>query len=329
MIQQWVNENTQTLILNIIKSSRYLILGRRKNIRAIEEFFHKLFGKEVILLPSGRSAIYQYARSSGYSRDHTAFITKYSSYCMYQSLGTLMNISTDFQKPELLVINHKWGYVNIDPRTSQVRSTIEDSCDSLVISRAALFPNGGHIEVISLGTLSGGLVIFNNPTSISKNLTHLQNKNKFLGNIQFIRKLLRILFPHRFRLALPFEYANTFLTGIELAMIRKSMPNYLSNFNFNSFRYLQLITCFGQNRSELKRVGPGMVLKFRGDLQTFTDLNIPKGILIRNFDYSTSNDFQASYQICLYVPIHRGVTEQTFKSYLEFIQKYKHLLSIQ
>ena len=249
---------------------------------------------------------------------------------MYQSLGTVMNVSTDFHKPDLLVVNHKWGYVNIDPRASEVKSTLEDSCDSLIGSPSGLFPNSGQAEVISLsktlGTVSGALVLFNNSTSISSKMVQLQNQNKFLGHMQFMRKILRILFPGTFKLAIQGEYANTYLTGVELAMIRKSMSSYQLNFQFNSDRYLRIRRCLQLSPIEFERIGPGVVLKFEGELQTYTDSEIPKGIIIRNFDFSSSNDFQAKYQKCFYLPVHRGVSERSFDSFLVFIEKNKLLL---
>jgi hypothetical protein len=332
MNQQWISQSTTSLIFNFIKSIPFLFNGRRKNLIAIEEYFCDFFGRKVVLMPSGRSAIHQYASVLGYSRGETAFITKYSSFCMYQSLGTVMNVSSDFHKPDLLVVNHKWGYVNIDPRVSKVESTLEDSCDSLISSPSGLFPNSGQVELISLsktlGMVSGALVLFNNSISISSKMAQLQNQNKFLGNMQFMRKILRILFPGAFKLALQDEYANTYLTGVELAMIRNSMCSYQLNFKLNSDRYHRIRRCLNLSPIEIERIGPGVVLKFEGELQTYTDLRIPEGIIIRNFDFSSSNDFQAKYQKCFYLPIHGGVSERSFESFLVFIEKNKHLLRI-
>ena len=181
MIQQWQYENATSLILNLIKSTRYLFKSRMQNISEVELYFSRYFGKEVKLMPSGRSAIHNFALSMGMSRDQTAFVTKYSSYCLYQSLGTLMNVSTDFVKPELVVVNHKWGNRNTETRKINGSTVIEDSCDSLMIQGTELFPNNGQVEIVSLskviGTPSGALVLFKE--------SNLKEKNRVVVQIEF------------------------------------------------------------------------------------------------------------------------------------------------
>jgi|688.fasta_scaffold159445_2 putative PLP-dependent aminotransferase (TIGR04422 family) len=331
MIQQWQCESTTSLIFNLIKSTRYLFKSRMQNIYEIELYFSRYFGREVKLMPSGRSAIHNFALSMGMSRDQTAFVTKYSSYCMYQSLGSLMNVSTDFVKPELVVVNHKWGTRNTETRKIKESTVIEDSCDSLLIQGAELFSNDGQVEIVSLskviGTLSGALVLFKESNLKEKYRVVVHYKEFFLGHVQFIRKLIRIFFPDNFRFALQYEYANIYLTKLEVMLIRSAMSSYSTNFDLHKQRYFRLRAIYDLEEIQIDRIGPGVVFKI---VKPYEDLHLvnPPGIIQRKFDFSKSNDSFSNYKDCLYVPIHANVSLSTFDSYLEFISKHKQLFVI-
>ena len=331
MIQQWQSENAASLILSLLKSTRYLFNSRMQNISEIELYFSQYFGKEVQLMPSGRSAIHNFAMSMGMSRDQTAFVTKYSSYCMYQSLGTLMNVSTDFVQPELVVVNHKWGNRNTETRKIKGSIVIEDSCDSLLIQGAELFPNNGHVEIVSLskviGTLSGALILFKESNSKEKNRAVVQYRDFLLGHVQFIRKLIRVFFPTNFRLALQNEYANVYLTKLEVMLIRNAMNNYRANFDLHKQRYFRLRAIYGLEEIQIDRIGPGVVFKV---IKSYDDLHlqIPHGIIKRKFDFSKSNDSISEYEDCLYIPIHANISLPIFETYLEFLSRYRDLFAI-
>ena len=331
MNNQWENPTILTLIVNSIKSCRYLFFTRKKNIEAIESFFMHFYEKQIVLMPSGRSAIHHFALINNLSRHHTSFVTKYSSFCLYQSLGSLTNVSTDFSEPDLIVVNHKWGYKNIEHRASQKLLVLEDSCDSLIINKSALFPNNGDAEIISLskilGTLSGAIIVLNDAISPKTEYMKLQYVNTILGYKQFIRKLWRILIPNYSKLALQSEYANTYLTSLELALIRHATEFFEVNFYLNNQRYLALRDIFYFRESKLFRIGQGVVLKASSRLSYLLNLEMPAGIIRRQFDFSRSNDFENSYEECLYVPIHSGVSPYTFELYLEFVAKHKDLLT--
>jgi hypothetical protein len=79
-------------------------------------------------------------------------------------------------------------------------------------------------------------------------------------------------------------------------------------------------------QSEINRVGPGVVLAMAVDLQSSKDIKIPDGVFIRHFDFSRSNDFQGAYEKCLYIPIHKGISDKDFDSFLSFIENNKNVL---
>jgi len=331
MIQQWQSENAVSLILSLLKSTRYLFNSRMQNISEIELYFSRYFGKEVQLMPSGRSAIHNFAMSMGMSRDQTAFVTKYSSYCMYQSLGPLMNVSTDFIQPELVIVNHKWGNRNTETRNIKGSIVIEDSCDSLLVNGAELFPNNGQVEIVSLskviGTLSGALILFKESNLKEKYRVVVQYKDFFLGHVQFIRKLIRVFLPNNFRLALQYEYANIYLTKIEAMLIRNAMNEYRTNFDLHKQRYFRLRAIYGLEEMQIDRIGSGVVFKV---IKSYDDINllIPPGIIKRKFNFSKTNDSISEYEDCLYIPIHANVSVPTFETYLKFLSMYRHLFAI-
>jgi hypothetical protein len=243
-----------------------------------------------------------------------------------------MNVSTDYVAPDLLVVNHKWGYPNLDPRAGMHDFILEDSCDSLFNNDSNLFLNDGIVTIISLskviGTLSGALVIFNQSSELEKKFRLLQNQNSILGKLQFLKKVFRILLPNVFKLPLQDEHANTFLTNIELAMIRKKLHKYRENYNLNESRIKKLNNIFGREFENRHRIGPGVVLKISNSTEFDENKVLPIGIIRRNFNFSNSNDAEGVYQKCIYVPIHGNISDVLFIEYLDFLAKHRDCLEL-
>ena len=283
-------------------------------------------------MPSGRSAIYYFASCMKMSRTNTVLINKYSSYCMYQSLGTLLNVSTDYFNPDFVVIDHKWGYENLDPRQIRQKIVLEDSCDSYILTSDALFPNGGQVEIVSLskvlGTLSGAIIIFKNGSLKHQYMESIKVKNRFRGRIQFVRKCNRIIFYKFIKTPLQDEFHNNFITKAELSMIRCVLELYTSNFIQQKARIEQVHELLDIKISEKKRLGPGIVLKINSELSNSQEESFPSGMILRHFDISKSNGSNGHFEKCLYVPTHFKIPNNLFNHYLEFIRLNKSQLNI-
>ena len=330
--QQWPSETPLTLISGLIKSVKYLFYSRKNNLSFIEAHFKKLFNLEVAVMPSGRSAIYYFASCMKMSRTNTVLINKFSSYCMYQSLGTLLNVSTDYSNPDFVVIDHKWGYENLDPRQIQQKIVLEDSCDSYILTRNALFPNGGQAEIVSLskvlGTLSGAIIIFKDGSLKHQYMESIKVKNRFRGRIQFVRKCNRIFFYKLLKTPLQDEFHNNFITKTELSMIRLVLELYTSSFIQQKLRFEQINALLNTNSSEKKRLGPGVVLKINSEVSNSKEESFPNGMILRHFDISKSNGSNGHFKKCLYVPTHFKIPDNLFNQYLEFIRLNKSQLEL-
>lgn len=283
-------------------------------------------------MPSGRSAIYYFASCMKMSRTDTVLINKYSSYCMYHSLGTLLNVSTIYSNPDFVVINHKWGYENIDPRLIRQKIVLEDSCDSYILTSNALFPNGGQAEIVSLskvlGTLSGAIIIFKDESLKHQYMESVSQKNRFRGRIQFVRKCNRAIFYKLIKAPLQDEFYNNFITKVELSMIRCVLELYTSNFVQQKERHEQVNKALNIKISEKKRLGPGIVLKINSEASNLQEDLLPNGMILRYFDISLSNGSNDNFRKCLYVPTHFKIPNKQFEQYLEFIRLNKSKLSV-
>lgn len=332
MHKQWPAETPLTLVISLIKSVKFLLLSKKNNLSYIESHFKKLFNFDIVVVPSGRSAIYHFAKCMGMSRKDTVLINKFSSYCMYQSLGPLLNVSTDYSNPDVIVVDHKWGHENLDPRQIQQKIVVEDSCDSYISSGSALFPNGGQVEIVSLskvlGTLSGAIIIFKNSSLKQQYTANLTKNNRFHGYIQFIKKCNRIIFDKLIKTPLQGEFYNNFITKIELSMIRSVLEIYTFNFIQLKLRSDKVNEILNVKIGDRQRIGPGVVLKINSDLINFQEKSLPNGIILRHFDVSKSNGASGQFQKCLFVPIHFKIPNDMFNQYLEFIDANKSKLNL-
>ena len=134
-----------------------------KLINKIEDFFSQQYDCYVCLMPSGRSSISIILRYLNFTRSKTVFIPKWSSNCLYSSIGPYSNVSTDLIDPDLILVNHKWGYGYQLHQDYSKKIIIEDSVDTIHLDNSSLFQNNGIAEIISLpkiiGSFSGGLIL--------------------------------------------------------------------------------------------------------------------------------------------------------------------------
>lgn len=331
--KQWSQVNRCRLYRDLFVVFWLLKNGKKKNILFIEQFFHKIFKRNVTLTTSGRRAIYAILDTNKINREKTVFITKFSSFCLYQSVGSLSNVSTDNLNQNVVLVNHKWGKLNLvelDLKKSTL--IIEDSCDSLIERSEDVLMNNGSYEIISLskiiGSFSGGIIIHNTD---AKKIYETQRflKHSILSYIQIVRKILRSILPYRGFKPLGLEHLNQKLTSFEVAHIRTCLENYSRNIHLAKSRYDEVAKLFGSKFKKLSlRFGPGLVLQLEENNLSLLKNSLPQHALIRYFDISLSNDSYANHQQVLYLPVHSGISDTLFEEYLTFIHKNSSSIKI-
>jgi putative PLP-dependent aminotransferase (TIGR04422 family) len=329
-IDQWPQTNKVELTVKILKSFFYLSKGRKVNINFIEEYFEDKFKMPVALKPSGRNSIHSILKLHNISRKDQIYITKFSSFCVYQATSSLGETTTEFRDPKVTIINHKWGNTNtFEFFKNNGAIVIEDSCDSFLLSQAELFINNGTYEIISLskilGAISGGIIIINK-NSINKNKSEFFNisRHKSLSYVQLIRKFINVIFPNKEAIPLAYEYLNSYVNAFEAALIRSYISDYEFKLNLLKDRKKRIYQIFNKPLDINSRIGPGIVLLLDEINVELIENSLPIGILIRNFDISLSNDAKLDYRRVLYVPTHYNVDSSLFEIYIKFIKKYKN-----
>ena len=137
----------------------------QRKLDYIENFFRKKYkAKYAFLAPSSRSSINILLRFLKFSRSHLVNIPKWSSHCLFETIGSITNLTVQNFNSDLVVVFHKWGNTFQYSNKSQI--IIEDSVDSLPKKNFKPFVNNGIQEIISLpkiiGAYSGGIVLTNN-----------------------------------------------------------------------------------------------------------------------------------------------------------------------
>lgn len=140
-------------------------------------------GTYPVLVSSGRAGIVLSLCMMGLRRPDYVGIGPYSSACIFQSVGDVStpvpgNLAAPFSAQ---LVYHQWGYVHSVREGSAV---VEDSVDSLCISSAALFPNGGRAEILSLSKLlgigMGGVVLCRYPED-AETLRELRDQRRHMA----------------------------------------------------------------------------------------------------------------------------------------------------
>ena len=321
---QWSGVNKAELGINSLKIFALMLKGKNRNILEIEDFFNDIYKKKITLTTSARSAIRMILENNKIDRRDTAFITKFSSYCLYQAVGSLTNVSTDYSDPKVVLVNHKWGKLNSYlSQSSKKILVIEDSCDSLVKFKEDLFPNGGDYEIFSLSkiiqSVSGGLIVHNDDGSAIRENTNNSSTRSF-SFFQFIRKLARVMFPKYRWKEIAYDHLNHRLNFIEVSVIRFCLKNYSSNLATAEKRFSEIENICGPKfMKNSNRFGPGIVIELTSDVIKPLEFRIPTNIIIRHFDTSRKNDYQSNYKEVLYAPVHSSISDKSFERIKDFI----------
>lgn len=328
---QWPSPSRWEVLSAIVSSIWLLRFGSKKNTEQIEHTLKTLYGVEVKLFPSGRSAISGILSAMCFGRDKTVFITKYSSFCLYQSIGYRSNVSTDFHSPQGVIVNHKWGKTNYDERLPlNTELIIEDSCDSQIFGKRALFPNKGHFEIVSLtkvlGAISGAVVLINPQYSITKSFLDSSKSSKVISYRQFFRKIRRLVSPQKNFGNLENEQVNWTLNALEVASIRFYVNRQPFIENLMKDRIDRISKLNNYYPCSFYRIGPGVVIKFASEKFLFDAHSFLAGSLIRHFDLSLTNDNFHVYEKVLFLPIHSKISSEMFEKNMKYLENNQELI---
>ena len=296
----------------------------------IESYFQNLFHHEVILFPSARSALSTLLRTIGVDRRKTVFITKYSSHCLFTSLGAFTNISTDFASPDAVLVNHKWGFVNAETRIGNTQiAVIEDSCDSLITSDTNLFPNNEIAAVISLpkviGSISGSLLILNSRSprvlKAEEALRDATFSNEDLGYWQTREKIKDLIGRdvHDFATWLFYETFNTYMTEVDLLDILLKLDRWITSATIIRDRQAALLNLNDVLIPDDGRLGPLILLQNSSNF-SLSSVDLSQ-FMVRKFDITRKNDHLQKYTEVLAFPIHRDISDQKFTEQFKLIEK--------
>jgi len=284
-------------------------------ISRIEFFFTEYYGCRAYLMPSGRASISLLMRHLSFDRSKTVFITKWSSNCLYSCIGPYSNISTDLIDPDLILINHKWGYKVDVPEECLSKIVIEDSVDTIHLNTSALFQNNGIAEIISLpkiiGSFSGGLILTKN-ARLASLIKIQQQDNIELGRIQSERKYKDSKgLNNNASIWNSLEHGNTSLDANALLDIEKNLCNLSRNAATILNRRQMVSDRFVDFSFDSNRLGPVIVFPlskflFIGDMD----------IMVRKFN-SPLLEYNSHYEDVYIVPVHFMITDEYFKSLLE------------
>ena len=292
--------------------------NNKKNLKRIENFFKNKFGYNVKVFPSGRAAIATILRFLKINRSNEVFTDKWSSHCLFNTIGAYTNINTEIHNPDLVICIHKWGVIK-KIKIKKKFQIIEDSADSLVLNKKTLFPNNGEFEIFSLpkiiGSISGGLIVTKNKKFI-KFCKYEQKKNKKLGIYQAREKFDTLKSKKNFNTWLYYESWNTYAETNSLIDIERCLKNFDKNKNIIIKRLNLIKRKLKINYYPNDRLGPVLALP----LKKFKNIKyLYKKFLIRH--NSKFIDKKIKFEKCLLVPLHFKINEKDFNNYLKLIKK--------
>lgn len=285
----------------------------KKKLEYIENFFLKKYNaKYSFLAPSSRSSINILLRFLKFNRSHMVNIPKWSSHCLFETIGSITNVTVQNFNCDLVVVFHKWGNTFKYKNRSQI--IIEDSVDSLPKKNFVPFVNNGTQEIISLpkiiGTYSGGIVLTNDKKYYNYG-KDIQNKNKNLGIIQSKKKFLYSKKKlKKFDSWFYDECRNTSFDGNVIENISSSLENFEKNFNILIKRMNIVKNFFPNIYMDKKRVGPCCIFRY----EDYPKFNKELELKFFNFSLKTKND---NFQKCFIFPIHYQITEREFENKLK------------
>ncbi len=295
-------------------------LFSEKKLNFIEDFFSKKYKvKYALLCPSTRSSINLILTYLKFSRAKTVAIPKWSSHCLFQSIGAITNISVgNFEKSHCILSVHKWGNTYKFKSKNQNSIIIEDSADCLPNEKYLPFENNSKFEVISLpkiiASFSGGIILTNNK-KFYKYGKRKQKENRKLG-IEQSKKKYYSLVAKKLKIKEWF-YDESFNTSFD----KNTIDNVFSCIDFFD-KNLKIIKL---RQKLIKKIIPNINFdkKRLGPCAIFPKKKYPsfkKIFEIKHFDFSKNLKTQ-KYEKCFIFPIHFRISDKIFKRKIAQMRK--------
>ena len=299
-------------------NSKKLVFNKSK-LKKIENFFKKKYKyKYAILMPSGRAGINIILSFLKFDRSKIVNVPKWSSHCLFDSIGAITNVSIKYSRADCVLVVHKWGYSSKYKR-KKGQIVIEDSADSLPNKNFKSVENKNDYEIISLpkiiGSYCGGIILSNN-----KNFFNFC-KEKQINNLEFGRRQSKKKFNYEFVTKTNNEWFyneafNYSFDGNVVDHINNCLVNFEKNKKIIKTRQNILNRIFKNLSFDKKRIGPCVVFKkkfFEG----------AKNILQnKHFDFNKKT-LNEKFEDCFIFPIHFGINNKDFFKKLYELIKLK------
>jgi putative PLP-dependent aminotransferase (TIGR04422 family) len=283
----------------------------------IETYFEGIFSNKVVLMPSGRSCISAILKINKISRGDIVWAPKWSSHCVWNNISYFATPTINFKNTPKVYLNiHKWGHIHIlksERFNKNIDILIEDSVDSLIVNKNALFPNDGNYEVFSLtkiiGSYSGGLLLCKNKNDYVK-AKELQYKNMRLGFEQSYLKYINCVKPEIINVSNNWhyrEYENFSVDINSLDNIEECIKNYQININICQSR----IDIFKDKGLFIPEQG-GRLITVALIKENDTDA-VDENLTFRMMNSSKLYDGEENYEKHILIPLHFGITSVGFE----------------
>jgi putative PLP-dependent aminotransferase (TIGR04422 family) len=285
-----------------------------KKLNMIENFFAKKYNsKYCVLTSSARVGILLILKFKKYNRSKLVKIPKWSSHCLYNSIGSLTNISSDFKsKDDCSLLVHHLG--NTFKNNNKLNLGIDDSSDSIPGENFLPYYNSKFSEVVSLpkiiGSYCGGIVLTNN----IKLYQFIKTKQKSfikLARIQSYKKYnCLIMMKKNFE----WHYHESVNFSIDENTIENIYDN-LENFELNKKIILERKKLYFNNRFLDKfRIGSCQIINYNKKL---TDV-----LETRMFNKTKLSDNEKFFKINV-LPLHFTINQKDLEIKINEISKIR------
>ena len=288
-----------------------------KSVDEIESFFSKSYkSKYSVLTPSGRSALNLILSFNNFDRSKIVNIPKWSSSCLFQTIGAITNVTVGNYSSDCQVVVHKWGHTfkQIEKRNYN-QLVIDDSADTIPNVNYVPFINQSDYEFISIpkiiGSFSGGIII-TKEKKFYEFCKKKQTENKSLGMHQSQKKYETIFSKRKYS---DWMYLESFNTSLEYNMvenIKKNLKNYEINKNIILNRRNFIKEKFRNIYLDKYRLGPCLIIKKKRKSKTLN---------VRHFNFSKRADKEKYFKSYV-LPIHFGIKNQDFKKMIGNLSKF-------
>ena len=221
-------------------------------------------------MPSARAGIVLTLKYKNFNRSNIVQIPKWSSHCLYDSIGSISNVSCEALNSDCEIVVHTLG------ETTSIKNKnkflIDDSSDSLPTDKFKSCLNSKISEVISLpkiiGTYCGGLILTKNE-SFYNFLKKSQNKNCKKAYTQSLKKYECIISKKK---NFEWHYGEATNFGLDFNTVENIYQN-LKNFEKNKQLILKRKKIFFKKEFQFDnfRIGPCLLLKYDKKFSKFLD----------------------------------------------------------